>query len=52
MMQSAAADGEGADSSAICLQVATQLRLNSVEIPPPTASTVQMPTLPTSTKDP
>ena len=52
-MQSPVGDGEGADSPALCLQVATQLqRLTSLQILPPSATTSKVPALPISTKEP
>ena len=50
LMQSPAAGGKGADSSAMCLQVAPQLqRLTS---PPHIARTVKVSAMPISTKEP
>ena len=52
-MRSAAGDGEEADSSAVQLQVAIQLqRLISLQIRPPTPTTVKLRALLASTKEP
>lgn len=52
-MRSAAGDGEEADSSAVQLQVAIQLqRLISLQIRPPTPTTVKLRAFLTSTKEP